>query len=113
MSTAIAMLPRATITPSQYTILPSRRVNVNSGDKAHARPVHVQRRRERGAVDAVSQGVLRESSLILRVQGVDQGFRTPIELRNADPAPLRWTQSADNIPASLERFCAAHATSMP
>ncbi len=28
-----------------------------------------------------------------------------IEARNADPKPFRWTKSADNILASIERFC--------
>ncbi len=28
-----------------------------------------------------------------------------IELQNSDPKPLRWTKSADDILASIERFC--------
>ena len=28
-----------------------------------------------------------------------------ITKRNADPAPLRWTKSADDILASIERYC--------
>jgi hypothetical protein len=28
-----------------------------------------------------------------------------IENHNADPKPFRWTKSADNILASIERFC--------
>ena len=28
-----------------------------------------------------------------------------ITKRNADPAPLRWTKSADDILTSIERFC--------
>jgi hypothetical protein len=28
-----------------------------------------------------------------------------IAQRNADPTPMRWTKSADDILASLERFC--------
>jgi hypothetical protein len=28
-----------------------------------------------------------------------------IAKRNADPKPLRWTKSADDILASIERFC--------
>lgn len=32
-----------------------------------------------------------------------------IERHNADPKPLRWTKSADDILASIERFCAHNA----
>lgn len=28
-----------------------------------------------------------------------------IEARNTDPKPFRWTKSADNILASIQRFC--------
>ena len=28
-----------------------------------------------------------------------------IDRQNADPKPLRWTKSADDILASIERFC--------
>jgi hypothetical protein len=28
-----------------------------------------------------------------------------IDQHNADPKPLRWTKSADDILASIERFC--------
>jgi hypothetical protein len=28
-----------------------------------------------------------------------------IEARNADPKPFRWTKSADDILASIDRFC--------
>ena len=30
-----------------------------------------------------------------------------IEQHNKDPKPFRWTKSADNILASIERFCTA------
>ena len=32
-----------------------------------------------------------------------------IERHNADPKPLRWTKSADDILASIERFCVYNA----
>ncbi|HWO86120.1 MAG TPA: IS630 family transposase, partial [Stellaceae bacterium] len=28
-----------------------------------------------------------------------------IDARNADPKPFRWTKTADDILASIERFC--------
>ncbi|MDI2105718.1 IS630 family transposase, partial [Bradyrhizobium sp. Mp64] len=34
---------------------------------------------------------------------------TFIERHNADPKPFRWTKSADNILASIERFCRYNA----
>jgi transposase len=33
-----------------------------------------------------------------------------IDQHNADPKPFRWTKSADDILASIERFCAYNAT---
>ena len=43
-----------------------------------------------------------------------------INVTNADPKPFRWTKTADNILASIERFCllneikkAGHRTSEP
>ena len=32
-----------------------------------------------------------------------------IERHNADPKPFRWTKSADDILASIERFCLHNA----
>jgi hypothetical protein len=32
-----------------------------------------------------------------------------IERHNADPKPFRWTKSADDILASIERFCLYNA----
>ena len=32
-----------------------------------------------------------------------------LDQRNADPAPFRWTKSADEILASIERFCLRNA----
>jgi hypothetical protein len=34
---------------------------------------------------------------------------TFIERHNADPKPFRWTKSADDILASIERFCVYNA----
>jgi len=33
-----------------------------------------------------------------------------IEQHNADPKPFRWTKSADDILASIERFCVYNVT---
>jgi len=32
-------------------------------------------------------------------------LETAINTRNANPKPFRWTKSADDILASIERFC--------
>ena len=32
-------------------------------------------------------------------------FTSRIERQNAGPKPFRWTRSADDILASIERFC--------
>jgi len=32
-----------------------------------------------------------------------------LDQHNADPAPFRWTKSADDILASIERFCLRNA----
>jgi hypothetical protein len=32
-----------------------------------------------------------------------------LDQHNADPAPFRWTKSADEILASIERFCLRNA----
>jgi hypothetical protein len=34
-----------------------------------------------------------------------------LERHNAEPAPFRWTKSADDILASIERFCLRNAPS--
>ena len=36
-----------------------------------------------------------------------------IENHNADPRPFRWTKSADDILASIERFCRYNAPAKP
>ncbi|HEY8614332.1 MAG TPA: IS630 family transposase, partial [Roseomonas sp.] len=33
-----------------------------------------------------------------------------IDHHNADPKPFRWTKSADDILASIERFCVRNTT---
>jgi hypothetical protein len=33
------------------------------------------------------------------------GIQAFIDKHNADPKPFRWTKSADDILASIERFC--------
>ncbi|MHC2623896.1 hypothetical protein ACVIW2_005928 [Bradyrhizobium huanghuaihaiense] len=35
-----------------------------------------------------------------------------IHQHNADPKPFRWTKSADDILASIERFCSYNAPSI-
>jgi transposase len=39
------------------------------------------------------------------VKALIKDVDTFIERQNADPKPLRWTKSADDILASIERFC--------
>jgi len=45
---------------------------------------------------------------------LEAAINTYIKTRNADPKPFRWTKSADDILASIERFCrrtiSAHET---
>jgi hypothetical protein len=36
---------------------------------------------------------------------LEQDIRDVIEAHNADPKPFRWTKSADDILASIQRFC--------
>ena len=36
---------------------------------------------------------------------LEAAINTYIKIRNADPKPFRWTKSADDILASIERFC--------
>jgi transposase len=36
---------------------------------------------------------------------LEQAIRTYLDLNNADPKPFSWTKSADDILASIERFC--------
>jgi hypothetical protein len=36
---------------------------------------------------------------------LEAAINTYIKTRNADPKPFRWTKSADDILASIERFC--------
>ena len=35
----------------------------------------------------------------------EQALHRYIEIPNADPKPFMWSKSADQIPASIERFC--------
>ena len=39
------------------------------------------------------------------VQALERDIRAFIEVHNADPRPFRWTKSADDILASVKRFC--------
>ena len=42
----------------------------------------------------------------LRAEGTQfKSIEAFIARQNADPKPLRWTKSADDILASIERFC--------
>jgi hypothetical protein len=36
---------------------------------------------------------------------LEAAINTYIKTRNADPKPFRWTKSADDILASIDRFC--------
>ena len=39
------------------------------------------------------------------VEALIADIQTLIDRHNTDPKPLRWTKSADDILASIERFC--------
>jgi hypothetical protein len=39
------------------------------------------------------------------VASLHDAITTFIDQHNADPKPFRWTKSADDILASIERFC--------
>ena len=43
------------------------------------------------------------------VAALKAAITTFIERHNADPKPFRWTKSADDILASIERFCVSNA----
>ena len=43
------------------------------------------------------------------VEALRETIMAFIERHNADPKPFRWTKSADNILASIERFCTNNA----
>ena len=36
---------------------------------------------------------------------LEAAINTYIKIRNSDPKPFRWLKSADDILASIERFC--------
>ena len=38
-------------------------------------------------------------------QQLESDIRAFIDAHNADPKPFRWTKSADNILAAIQRFC--------
>jgi hypothetical protein len=40
------------------------------------------------------------------IQALESDIRTFIDAHNADPKPFRWTRSADDILAAIQRFCA-------
>jgi hypothetical protein len=46
-----------------------------------------------------------QSRNLLAVIALIKDIETFIERHNADPKPLHWTKSADDILASIERFC--------
>jgi transposase len=48
---------------------------------------------------ALKRGVFRS------VADLEQAIRAYIEATNADPKPFRWTKTADDILASIQRFC--------
>jgi len=41
----------------------------------------------------------------ISVQKLEDDIRTFIQTHNTDPKPFRWAKSADDILASIERFC--------
>ncbi len=47
----------------------------------------------------IRRGVHRSS------QALEADVRAFIDAHNADPKPFRWIKSADDIPASIQRFC--------
>ena len=48
---------------------------------------------------ALKRGVFRS------VHELEQAIEDYIEVTNADPKPFRWTKTADDILASIQRFC--------
>ena len=48
---------------------------------------------------ALRRGVFRS------VAELEKAIKAYIEVTNADPKPFRWTKTADNILASIQRFC--------
>jgi transposase len=48
---------------------------------------------------ALKRGVFRS------VADLEQAIKTYIEATNAEPKPFRWTKTADDILASIKRFC--------
>ncbi|MFN9010968.1 MAG: IS630 family transposase, partial [Betaproteobacteria bacterium] len=38
-------------------------------------------------------------------QALEKSIRQYVDLNNQDPKPFVWTKSADDILASIERFC--------
>jgi hypothetical protein len=39
------------------------------------------------------------------VAELEKAIKAYIEATNADPKPFRWTKTADDILASIQRFC--------
>ena len=48
---------------------------------------------------ALKRGVFRS------VADLEQAIKAYIEATNADPKPFRWTKTANDILASIQRFC--------
>ena len=44
---------------------------------------------------------------------LQDAIRTYIDAHNAEPKPFRWTKTADNILASIERFCLRNEVNTP
>jgi transposase len=56
---------------------------------------------------AIRRGVFRS------VADLERAITAYIETNNAHPKPFRWTKSADDILASIQRFCLRSLTKMP
>jgi len=39
------------------------------------------------------------------IEQLEKGIRAFIDAHNDDPKPFRWTKSADDILAAIQRFC--------
>jgi|GEM_PF-2435152 len=56
---------------------------------------------------ALKRGVFRS------VAELEKAIKAYIEATNADPKPFRWTKTADDILASIQRFCLRTLAQMP
>ena len=46
-----------------------------------------------------------ETRVFRSVAEFEKAIKAYIEATNADPKPFRWTKTADDILASIQRFC--------